>query len=206
MPAERLSDVLDTLIRQSFLDCQIERHDGETEPFDPITLFYSLIESEIDVRNATILFDIIVQKIEKNRAGSGLSRISHQDLHDRVASAILGYKHPLASFWLSNYEGMFAPEIDHADDTAEYIDARNAGILRGEIRYFLEGKRDGVVSDATVLRDITNRTIKLIKFCGFHKLRRDFVQLLLAGLSISSTKSFLPNIAISDKSFTERLD
>jgi hypothetical protein len=206
MSAERLSELFDALIRPSFIDCQIERVDGKLETFDPLTLFSSLIESEIDLVSSTRIFDDVIQDIERDRARGGAQRLSHRDLHDRVANAILRFPHPFASFWLSNYEGMFSLEIDQDEDPGDYIDARNAKTLRGEIRFFLEGKRDSLHADSAILRDITNRVVKLIRFCGFYKVRKQFLQQFLEELSSTSAKAFLPNIAISDELFVDRLD
>jgi hypothetical protein len=205
MPPERLSELFDALIRPSFL-CEIERSDGEVEHFDPVTLFSSLIESEIDLANATKLFDEIVAVIHGLQTDGSPLRLTHSNVHDIVASAILQYVHPHAPFWLSNYEGMFARDVDTEDDQSPFIDARNASVLRSEIKYFLEGKRGNVHADNASLRDITNRIIKLIRFCGFYKLRRDFLHLFLDELSNSSAKAFIPDIAISAQAFSEQLD
>jgi hypothetical protein len=206
MPPERLSELFDALIRPSFLQCEIERSDGAIEPFDPLTLFSSLIESEVDLGNATRLFDEIVAAIHALQTEGIPLRLKHSDVHDLVAGAILRHPHAHSSFWLSNYESMFARDVEIEDDKSAFIDARNASVLRAEIKYFLEGKRDDAHGDSASLRDITNRVIKLVRFCGFYKLRRDFLHQFLDELSVSSAKAFIPDIAISEEAFTEQLD
>jgi hypothetical protein len=206
MPPERLSELFDALIRPSFLDCEIERSDGAVELFDPLTLFSSLIESEVDLGNATKLFDEIVAKIHALQTEGVPLKLKHSDVHDLVAGAILGYPHAHASFWLSNYEGMFARDVEVEDDESAFIDVRNASVLRGEIKFFLEGKRDNAHADSASLRDITNRIIKLVRFCGFYKVRRTFLHQFLDELSVSSAKAFLPDLAISEQAFTDDLD
>src|ERR1700733_900864 len=206
MPPERLSELFDALIRPSFLQCEIERSDGTVELFDPLTLFSSLIESEIDLSNATKLFDGIIAKVDALHPEGSALRLTHHDIHDIVAGVILQYPHPHASFWLSNYEGMFARDIDTEDDKTAYIDAGNASVLRAEIKFFLEGKRDDVHADSASLRDITNRIIKLLRFCGFYKLRREFLHQFLDELSVSSAKAFIPDFAISEQALSEQLD
>jgi hypothetical protein len=206
MPPERLSELFDALIRPSFLRCEIERSEGTVEPFDPLTLFSSLIESEIDLSNATKLFDEIIATIDAMHPEGSSLKLTHHDIHDIVTGAILQSPHPHASFWLSNYEGMFARDIEAEDDKSAFIDARNAGVLRAEIKFFLEGKRDNVHSDTASLRDITNRVIKLLRFCGFYKLRREFLHQFLDELSVSSAKAFIPDIAISEQALSDQLD
>jgi hypothetical protein len=207
MPTEPLSVLFDEFIRKSFLNCKIERSDGHYEDFDPLTLFSSLIECEIDIVNAVHLFDEIIVRIEKIVTNpSAPTQLSHRDIHDIVSTEILRYPHRFAPFWLSNYEGMFSRDIQQEDSEEEYIDVRNAGSLREEIKVFLAGQRDSVHKDSSDLSEITNRIIKLIRFCGFYKVRREFIKDLLHELSTSSSKAYIPDIALSDEQFMQGLE
>lgn len=192
----KTSDIYSDLLRPEFEEWKIVAHD-KIEKFDPLTLIGSFIESEMELDYAFTLFDIVVEKINSIVK---LGDLKHSDIHNAVSQSLLESDHPESQKYLSNYDINFGPDLNELSTDEGFINIRHAKSLKNVILEILS-KQTGKMNEdaleeylgADELRTITNRLIKIIRFCGFYKVKKTFLISFFEELSCRSVKSILPN-------------
>ena len=179
----------------------------KTENFNPLTLLNSFFESEIELDSAIKLFDSVLQRLKKNIIDNTLD---YKTIHLSVVEELLNLDHKNAVFWLSNYENIFGPTIDKLDNSDKYINARNARELKQFIIECLDLDEESEYQykklDSNHVRAVTNRLIKLIRYCGFYKVKKEFLRAFIDELSERSVKGFIPTRCMSREDASFRLD
>lgn len=204
------SDIYSYFFREEFDLWRVIREDGKLEKFDSLTLIESFIESEMDLFSAFALFDKVVERITPL---TNKGPITYDQIHITVVKCLLETNHPKVPFWLTNYENIFGPDLEELTADQEYIVILHASQLKKAILEKL-AKVSGKGSleelekylGTIELTDITNRLIKIVRYCGFYRVKKSFLDAFVEELAERSTKSILPSVAIDGKKTSQALD
>lgn len=191
-----IKELLEQLYLPEFESWRIEKDSGNFEKFTPTILLSSLIESEIPIDDAFLIYDLVIKYIDKNL---NTEKLSHKKIHKSVVEVLLSSDLVNNLEWLRNYDNIFGPDINLISDKDEYVKARNASVLKNIIiQYFLEHydlsnfeQLETYISNEE-LTVSTNRIIKIIRYCGFYKVSKRFIFQLCEELAFCSMKGYLP--------------
>ncbi len=194
---EKLGEIFSQFIRPYFNDWTVRKTNDPdvTEKFDPITLLNSFVESEMDLEFSFTLFDKVIPVIDGKRKRGG---ITHNDIHRIVVQELLSLDSRNAMLYLSHYENLYGPDIEEINEE-NYVNVRSASQLKEYIANFLglelshDESNDIGLGEHNEIRDINNRFLKLIRFCGFYKVDKKFLDLFLNEITERSVKGFLPS-------------
>ena len=204
MARENVGELWQVLIKPEFEEWKVTRQDGEVENFSSLRLLGSMLESEIDIESALILIDRVTSRIR--------TIVEHSDLtHARIARAVVDAINsddsPEARYWRQNYLAVFGPEQNDTQLSELYINVRHKEQLKHHIlNYFCE--LHGVDSEKKVKRllgesefsRLIDRFLRLIRYCGFFSVKRDFLNAFLEELAESSYKAIIPTATIGKDS------
>ncbi|MGP1354564.1 MAG: hypothetical protein ACTS1Z_14705 [Parasphingopyxis sp.] len=194
-----LAKAVEAFVSPEFNGWAIDKGDGEIEPFDPLMLFQSFIESEIPLPPAMKIFDGVAERLKnpKYQLGSKQEQPSSQPLfsfeliRSAVIDELVNAPDEQAAYWLSNYDGMFGMLPDEEEDDDQLIDPRNAANLRDVIlEVIAESGQLKVVHRQSKDLFIANVT-KYLRYCGFHRIDPAFLKDFVRALCLHSSKSVL---------------
>ncbi len=196
-PRESLENILNIVIRPEFADWEVARHDGKREAFNPLRLFQSFLESGMDLQSAVRLFDVVVDEVQRIVQ---IDVITQDRIYNVVVDALMATPGRDHQVWLANYTSIFGTEHENEAASPEYVNVRQKGELKKQVLLYLceaysvdhEDKVRALLGDEefTLLAD---QLIKIIRYCGFYRVRRDFLGSLLTELSERSVKSIIPS-------------
>jgi hypothetical protein len=196
-PSTPLADLLRLIIEPELVGFQVVRKDGTTEDFRPLTLMESFIESELHLDDAAVLFDCVMAAIRSR----GMKRFSHHQLHAVVVESMMTFPPSKSIQWLRNYDNAFGPDFESLDVDGDFVPARNASVLK---KYLVEMMNATAgVKDQHALEELigksevdaaTNRVLKIIRYCGFYKVRASFLRAFCAELAEVSVKGLIPTL------------
>jgi len=206
---ESLENILNVVIRPEFTAWHVLRHDKKTESFDPLRLLQSFLESGIDLESAARLFDKVVDAI---RRIAQIDTITQDRIYNMVVDALMETSGKNAQIWLANYTSIFGSEHEEGLTSSEYVNVRQRGELKRQVLLYLceaysvdaEDKVRALLGDEefTLLAD---QLIKIVRYCGFYRVRRDFLNRLLTELAERSVKSIIPSKSFDPESALSRL-
>lgn len=203
-----LSEILKELIRPEVGMWKVRKSSGSlVEAFDPLTLLNSLIESEVPIDDA---FDILDRSLERLAAFS--DPYTHEQIQSCVQQALLDCPKPESNTWFSNYDNIYGPDLDALGDEAGLVWVRSETDFRKIIEQILP-QLTGVESPeelrdqlgANELKTISERFVRLIRHCGFYKVRHDFLVAFCKEISMFSTKGILPRTRSNSGEEMERM-
>ena len=186
------------------------KHGGQSEDFDPLTLLNSFFESEMDYEYACELFD---ETLEELKRLSNYGPLSYVQISTTVIDCLSKSNHPNAPLWLSNYENIFGRDLEELKSEEGYIVVRKASELKYSILEIIGdiiGVQDVQEIEKQIgkkeLTTITNRVIKIVRYCGFYKVKKEFLKAFCEELSKRSVKGIIPNTSINETKISESLN
>lgn len=206
---ESLENILNIVIRPEFVDWQVLRHDGKREPFDPLRLFQSFLESGMDLQSAVRLFDRVVEDVHRI---AQIDVITQDRIHDTVVDALIETTGRDAQVWLANYTSIFGAEHENGNAAPDYVNVRQKGELKRRVLLYLcdaysvedEAQVRALLGDDEFTL-LTEQLIKVVRYCGFYRVRKDFLDSLLTELSERSVKSIIPSKKFDPESASSQL-
>ena len=206
---ESLENILNIVIRPEFAEWQVIRHDKKTESFDPLRLLQSFLESGVDLQSGARLFDKVVHDIGRI---AQIDIITQDRIYNTVVDALMETTGRDAQIWLANYTSIFGSEHEDSSNAPEYVNVRQKGELKRQVLQYIceaysvdsEDKVRALLGDEefTLLAD---QLIKIVRYCGFYKVKRDFLDKLLTELSERSVKSIIPSNTFDSESASSQL-
>lgn len=207
----KITEIYNYFMRPEFKDWKIFRHDGKyTDVFNPFTLIESFLECEMDLYFAFQLFDQVVEKISPlTQTGP----ITYDQIHTTVAACLIGSDNKDAKNWLSNYDNIFGPDLERLALEEGYVVVRYASELKSKILQILL-QMSGRSSEKELekylgvaeLREMTNRVIKIIRYCGFYIVKESFLKDFIEELAKSSIKGMIPTVVCDNETVLYELD
>lgn len=206
----RATDFFEQLLRPEFRNWSVLRKDGHAEPFDPLTLAASFIESEVDLKSSAEVFDDVVARLDAD-AYSGT--LTYERIHKTVISVLLNSPHPHAAMWLANYDNLFGPELADLSSADGYVNVRNVAELKKQILAILADilNRESPKAVSEQLGDaelevVIARLVRVVRYCGFYRVRQSFLRSFVEELASSSCKTFFNANRLLDDDIRNALD
>ena len=206
-----LHEAIEAFVNPNFEGWLIQKKNDEksVEDFVPLTLLQSFIECEIQFPESILLFDQVTTTLRNSKyqidSGPGKRIVFSYDLiRAAVVEVLFKFPDQRSPFWLANYDSSFGLEstTDRADN---YVDARNASTLRKLISEVLTGGDNQREFDKTSQDIVVERILKYIRYCGFYRIDKEFLENFVVAICYDSSKAILPYGGISNEEFLQLL-
>lgn len=200
-------DALRRLLADGSPDWRVIHDNGADEPFDGEKLVASLVQAEVPLGVAARLYGQFVAEASEQYP-DGRMRLA--DVRHLVANLLMRLPSGDRTYWLSNYEHMFALDREFPDEEpapesdARYLDPASGPALERHLYRLVRARLDVAEAPAggpgterrDAIGDAVDRVARIVRLCGFYRVPRDFLELLVDILAEHSSRLVFPGRAI----------